>query len=131
MQAWTFIYLPVDTALLPHDIYGMTETVTVTDRAAARIREIVALSPQGLGLRLSVNGGGCSGFQYEFAVADTVSGDDAILEHAGAKVFLDPVSQPFVAGSVLDFVDDLIGQSFKVSNPNATASCGCGTSFSI
>jgi iron-sulfur cluster insertion protein len=109
----------------------MTETITVTDRAAARIREIVAATPQGMGLRLSVNGGGCSGFQYDFSITDQAGEDDLVLEHAGAKVFLDSVSQPFVTGSELDFVDDLIGQSFRVKNPNATASCGCGTSFSI
>jgi iron-sulfur cluster insertion protein len=109
----------------------MTNTVTVTDRAASRIRDIVAASPNGLGLRLAVNGGGCSGFQYEFSIAESASDDDIVLEHDGARVILDTVSSPFVAGSVLDFVDDLIGQSFRVNNPNATASCGCGTSFSI
>jgi iron-sulfur cluster assembly accessory protein len=109
----------------------MTHPITVTDRAAARIREIVAATPQGVGLRLAVNGGGCSGFQYEFSVAGNTADDDIVLEHEGARVIVDSTSQPFVAGSVLDFVDDLIGQSFKVRNPNATASCGCGTSFSV
>ncbi len=127
----SLFYLPVDTALLPHNICGMTNTVTVTDRAASRIRDIVAASPNGLGLRLAVNGGGCSGFQYEFSIAESAADDDIILEHDGAKVILDAVSSPFVSGSVLDFVDDLIGQSFRVNNPKATASCGCGTSFSI
>jgi iron-sulfur cluster insertion protein len=102
-----------------------------TDRAVARIKVIVAATPGGLGLRLAVNGGGCSGFQYDFSIAEAVSDDDLVLEQGGAKVLLDPMSQPFLAGAELDFADDLIGQSFKVNNPNATASCGCGTSFSI
>ena len=82
-------------------------------------------------LRISVSGGGCSGFQYGFDLETNRESDDLVIERDGATVLIDPVSLPFMAGSVIDFVDDLIGQSFQVRNPNATASCGCGTSFSI
>ncbi|MGL4496363.1 MAG: HesB/IscA family protein, partial [Beijerinckiaceae bacterium] len=82
-------------------------------------------------LRVSVNGGGCSGFQYAFSFDQTRQPDDLVLEKDGATVLIDSVSVPYMAGSVLDFVDDLIGQSFKIVNPKATASCGCGTSFSL
>ena len=105
--------------------------ITITGRAADRIREIVGNSPGSRALRIAVNGGGCSGFQYEFALAGAAAGDDLVVERDGAMVLIDPVSQAYVEGSELDFVDDLIGQSFKVRNPNATASCGCGTSFSL
>lgn len=105
--------------------------ITITDRAASRIREIVGGHPGSHALRIAVNGGGCSGFQYDFALSGPATDDDLVLERDGAVVLIDAVSQSFVAGSEIDFVDDLIGQSFKVRNPNATASCGCGTSFSI
>ena len=82
-------------------------------------------------LRVSVSGGGCSGFQYEFGFDQAKGADDLVIEKDGATVLVDSVSLPFVAGSVLDFVDDLMGQAFRVENPNATAACGCGTSFSI
>lgn len=109
----------------------MTGSFSFTDRAAARIAEIVSSHPKGMGLRVSVNGGGCSGFQYDFSIAEIATADDIVLERDGARVLLDSLSLPFVEGAELDFVDDLIGQSFRVKNPNATASCGCGTSFSI
>jgi iron-sulfur cluster assembly accessory protein len=82
-------------------------------------------------LRVSVEGGGCSGFQYKFDLVGASQPDDIVIEKEGAQVLIDPVSLGFLAGSEIDFVDDLIGQSFKVRNPNATASCGCGTSFSV
>ena len=82
-------------------------------------------------LRVSVSGGGCSGFQYNFTFDQTRNEDDLIVEKDGVVVLVDSVSLPFVEGSTLDFVDDLMGQSFRVANPNATAACGCGTSFSI
>ena len=82
-------------------------------------------------LRVSVNGGGCSGFQYEFGFDTKRQPDDIVIEREGATVLVDSVSVPFLEGSTLDFVDDLMGQSFRVRNPNATASCGCGTSFSL
>ncbi len=109
----------------------MTASITITDRAASRIREIVAKEPGKAALRIAVNGGGCSGFQYEFNLADAIADDDLVIESGGAKALVDPVSQGFLAGSQIDFVDDLMGQSFRITNPNATSSCGCGTSFSI
>jgi iron-sulfur cluster assembly accessory protein len=109
----------------------MSQPVTVTDRAAKRIAEIVAGEAAARALRISVEGGGCSGFQYKFDLVPEAAEDDMILERAGAKVFIDPVSLGFLSGSEIDFVDDLIGASFRVNNPKATASCGCGTSFSL
>ena len=105
--------------------------VTLSDRAARRIAEIVAGEPDKPLLRVSVEGGGCSGFQYKFDLVDISEPDDLIIERAGARVLIDRVSLAYMAGSEIDFVDDLIGSSFRVINPNATASCGCGTSFSI
>ncbi|MBL8847109.1 MAG: iron-sulfur cluster insertion protein ErpA [Hyphomicrobium zavarzinii] len=109
----------------------MTHTVTLTDRAARRIEEIVAEEPANTMLRISVEGGGCSGFQYKFDLVDTAASDDVVVEKSTAKVLIDPVSLEYLAGAEIDFVDDLIGASFKIQNPNATASCGCGTSFSL
>jgi iron-sulfur cluster assembly accessory protein len=109
----------------------MSDTIAVTDRAASRIKEIVAGDPGKTALRVSVNGGGCSGFQYDFALDDMRNDDDLVVEKDGATVLIDSVSLVYLTGSKIDFVDDLIGQAFKISNPNATASCGCGTSFSI
>ena len=109
----------------------MTTPVTISDRAARRIGEILGKEGDGAMLRISVEGGGCSGFQYKFGVERTRAEDDLVLERDGAVVVVDPASVPFLAGSEVDFVDDLIGASFRVANPNATASCGCGTSFSI
>ncbi len=96
-----------------------------------RIAAIMAKEPTGSMLRVSVSGGGCSGFQYGFDIVQTQNDDDLSIEKDGSVVLVDSVSLPFVAGSTLDFVDDLMGQSFRVANPNATAACGCGTSFSI
>jgi len=103
----------------------------VTERAALRIVKVLAGEPAGAMLRVSVNGGGCSGFQYAFDVAFERNEDDIIIEKDGATVLIDSVSLDFLRGSRLDFVDDLMGQAFRIDNPNATASCGCGTSFSI
>mgnify|MGYP006265788229 FL=1 len=108
-----------------------SQNFSVTERAAKRIRTILASEPEGSKLRVSVSGGGCSGFQYGFAVETSDAVDDIRVERDGAVVLIDPTSLPFLEGSTLDFVDDLMGQSFRVENPNATASCGCGTSFSI
>ena len=105
--------------------------ISLTERAARRINEIMGGEPSGSMLRISVNGGGCSGFQYAFDVAQSRHDDDIIVERDGATVLIDQVSLPFLEGSTIDFVDDLIGQSFKIQNPQATASCGCGTSFSV
>ena len=110
----------------------MTEaSVTISERAARRIGEILKTEGDGAMLRISVEGGGCSGFQYKFDVERARAEDDLVISREGAVVLVDPASVPFLAGSELDFVDDLIGASFRVVNPNATASCGCGTSFSI
>lgn len=108
-----------------------TAPFAVTDRAARRIAEIVAGEPVARMLRLAVEGGGCSGFQYKFDLVAGPDADDLLIERAGATVVIDPTSIEYLAGSQLDFVDDLIGSSFRVLNPNATASCGCGTSFSL
>ena len=113
----------------------MTTPVTVTERAAHRIKEILAAASLGSAaarmLRVSVEGGGCSGFQYKFDLVGEALPDDIVIERSGATVVVDPVSVPYMLGSELDFVDDLIGASFKVNNPKATASCGCGTSFTL
>ncbi len=105
--------------------------LVLTERAARRIHEIMRAEPAGSMLRISVNGGGCSGFQYAFDVDRTRRDDDVVIEREGATVLVDQVSLQYMDGSVIDFVDDLIGQSFKIENPHATASCGCGTSFSL
>jgi len=105
--------------------------LTITDRAARRIGEILKTEPSGAMLRLSVLGGGCSGFQYKFDVEKTKSDDDAIIVRDGVTMLVDSVSLQYLAGSEVDFVEDLIGASFKVNNPQAKASCGCGTSFSL
>ena len=105
--------------------------VTVSTRAAKRIAAILASEPAPAMLRLAVTGGGCSGFSCNFALDETRLDDDLLVEEGGAKILIDPVSLDFLAGSEIDFTDDLMGQAFKVNNPNATSSCGCGTSFSV
>jgi len=105
--------------------------ISVSDRAANRIVDIVGKAERAGALRVSVLGGGCSGFRYEFDIVDNTNDDDLIIEKLGARVAIDPISIPYMAGSEIDFVDDLIGAAFKIHNPNATASCGCGTSFSL
>ena len=109
----------------------MTANVTVSEKAARRIGEILKAEPAGTMLRVSVEGGGCSGFQYKFDMERDKAQDDIVIARDGAVVLIDPVSVQYMAGSEIDFVDDLIGASFKVKNPNATASCGCGTSFAL
>ena len=106
-------------------------SIELTDRAVRRVAEILAAEPRGAALRIGVSGGGCSGFQYTFDIASDRAADDLALEGAGALVLIDPVSIEYMKGCRIDFVDDLMGQSFRVDNPNAVASCGCGTSFSI
>lgn len=101
----------------------------VTDRAFERLAEIGA-SDQGQALRVAVEGGGCSGFQYEIKL-DAPAEDDMVLEGHGEKVIVDSVSLPFLANAVIDFTEELIGARFVIDNPNATSSCGCGTSFSM
>ncbi len=111
-----------------------TETalpVTVSASAARRIAAILKAEPEATMLRLAVTGGGCSGFQYNFALDDRRMDDDLVLERDGAVVLIDPVSLDFLVGAEIDFSNDLIGAAFKVNNPNAQSSCGCGTSFSV
>ncbi len=106
--------------------------VTVTERAAARIVKIAANEAiNSAALRVSVEGGGCSGFQYKFDMVAARDADDVVLTLGAATVLIDPVSLQYMAGSQIDFVDDLMGASFKITNPNAVASCGCGTSFTL
>jgi iron-sulfur cluster assembly accessory protein len=108
------------------------ETVRLTDKAARRVSRILSKEVPGTVLRISVAGGGCSGFQYEYNLVQEEPGaDDLVLERDGARVLIDSLSLEFMGGAEIDFVDDLIGQSFQIKNPNAVASCGCGTSFAI
>ncbi len=109
----------------------MTVNVTVSERAARRIDEILKGEPAGAMLRVSVEGGGCSGFSYKFGIEQAKGDDDLVIARDGATVLIDAVSVGYMAGSEIDFVDDLIGASFKVKNPKATSACGCGTSFSL
>jgi iron-sulfur cluster assembly accessory protein len=102
----------------------------VTDRAYARLAEIAEVTGDARALRVGVSGGGCSGFQYDIRL-DEPAADDMVLEKDGQKVLVDPVSLPFLQNAVIDFTDELIGARFVVENPNASSSCGCGTSFSI
>jgi|TARA_R110002110_G_scaffold286189_1_gene500538 iron-sulfur cluster assembly accessory protein len=107
----------------------LTIPPSVTPRAFARLSQIGAAA-QGKALRVAVEGGGCSGFQYEIDL-DEAKDDDLILEGAGEKVLIDAVSLPFLASAVIDFSEELIGARFVINNPNASSSCGCGTSFSM
>lgn len=108
-----------------------TETVTLSEAAAKRIAAIVEADADKSALRVSVEGGGCSGFSYKFDLDKQPSGDDIVITRDGATVLIDPMSLIYMAGSEIDFVDNLLGQSFQIKNPNAVASCGCGTSFSV
>ncbi|MET0874898.1 MAG: iron-sulfur cluster insertion protein ErpA [Pseudolabrys sp.] len=109
----------------------MSTGITVSERAAKRIGEILKGEPAGTMLRVSVEGGGCSGFQYKFDMERAKAADDLVISRDTAVVLIDPMSVNYMAGSEIDFVDDLIGASFKVKNPQAKASCGCGTSFAL
>ena len=108
-----------------------TTQVTLSQAAAARIAKILDSEPEKSALRVSVSGGGCSGFQYGFDLDAAANDDDVIVERDGVQVYIDSISLMYMQGSEIDFVDDLIGQSFQIKNPNATAACGCGTSFSV
>jgi len=105
--------------------------VTVSDNAFNRIEKILSKEDTKTALRVSVEGGGCSGFSYKFDLVDDEQDDDIVLEKGNARVLIDNLSLVYMAGSEIDFVDDLMGQSFQIKNPNAIASCGCGTSFSV
>ncbi len=113
-------------------IAEMPAPINFTDSAAAKVAQLIEEEGNpDLKLRVFVQGGGCSGFQYGFDIDQTRQPDDIVVERDGATVLVDETSLQFLKGSVVDFVDDLIGQSFKIENPQATSSCGCGTSFSI
>lgn len=106
-------------------------TLTLSPAAAQRVAQIAAKQGKPALLRLSVEGGGCSGFQYRFGLADAPDGEDLVAETAGVKLLVDPVSHDLVAGCVVDYVESLGGAAFRVENPNAAASCGCGSSFAV
>jgi iron-sulfur cluster assembly accessory protein len=105
--------------------------LTLTPSAAARVAAIAVRQARPAMLRLSVEGGGCSGFQYKFDLADAAEADDSVSETDGVKLLVDPVSLDLLTGSVVDFVESLGGAAFQVSNPNAASGCGCGSSFGI
>ncbi len=105
--------------------------VRVSASAAKRISVILQKRPDARALRVAVDGGGCSGFSYRFEFAGDPEPDDLIIERDGVFVYIDEVSVPFLEGAEIDFAEELIGSAFRINNPNATASCGCGTSFSI
>jgi iron-sulfur cluster assembly accessory protein len=107
------------------------EAVTITERAARQIGQILGREAPGAMLRVSVEGGGCSGFQYKFDVDRGQGEDDTVIRRDGVSVLIDAVSLNYLAGSEIDYVDDLIGASFRINNPQAKTSCGCGTSFSL
>jgi iron-sulfur cluster assembly accessory protein len=109
----------------------MEANVTLSDAAAKKITQIVGAEAGKQALRVSVEGGGCSGFSYKFDLAEAPQDDDVVVANGDAKVLIDSLSLVYMAGSEIDFVDNLLGQSFQIKNPNAVASCGCGTSFSI
>jgi iron-sulfur cluster assembly accessory protein len=112
-------------------VLDLSLPVTVSDRAFARLAEIGEETGSAPCLRVAVLGGGCSGFQYEFTLEDGPAEGDTVIEKDGRRVLVDEESLPFLEGSVVDFKDELIGARFAVENPNATATCGCGTSFSL
>ena len=105
--------------------------IALSPSAAARVAAIAARQGKPAILRLSVDGGGCSGFQYQFGLADAAEADDIVTDTDGVKLVVDPVSLDLVAGCIVDFVESLGGSAFRVENPNATAGCGCGSSFAV
>ena len=105
--------------------------VALSERAALRIAKIIANEKEANALRVSVEGGGCSGFQYRYELVNDSEKDDIVLEKEGAKVLIDSISLQYLDGAEIDFVTDIIGESFQIKNPNAIAACGCGTSFSV
>lgn len=108
-----------------------TENISVTDAVFSQLLAILETEGADKMLRVAVLGGGCSGFQYKFDLETTTTDDDIVIEKDGARVVIDSVSQPFLDGAVIDYKDELIGAHFAIDNPNATSSCGCGTSFSL
>jgi iron-sulfur cluster assembly accessory protein len=119
----------VSEAVAPY-LVGMSD-IALSPSAASRVAAIAARQDKPAILRLSVDGGGCAGFQYRFELAETIAADDAIAEEEGVTLVVDPISLDLVRGSTVDFVESLGGAAFQVTNPNAASGCGCGTSFSI
>jgi iron-sulfur cluster insertion protein len=113
-----------------HDPSADAATVSISESAARRLNKILK-AEDASALRISVKGGGCSGFQYAFDIENAQADDDVVISRDGATIVVDPVSLEYMKGSVVDFVDDLMGQAFKVRNPNAVATCGCGVSFTV
>ena len=105
--------------------------LTISPSAAARIGELLREEPEGAMLRIAVSGGGCSGFQYGFSFDTAQTDEDRTFERNGARVVIDETSLELLAGSEIDFVEDLSGSTFAIKNPNASSSCGCGSSFAI
>lgn len=110
---------------------GMDQPIALSPSAASRVATIAAKQGCDAALRLAVEGGGCSGFQYRFGLAEGIESEDTVVETDGVKLVVDPVSLDLVRGSVVDFIESLGGSAFRVENPNAAAGCGCGSSFSI
>jgi iron-sulfur cluster assembly accessory protein len=105
--------------------------ITMTEQAARRVQAILSKEEEGSALRISVNGGGCSGFSYAFDIGKETVPDDLVLKKDGATILIDAISVGYMQGATIDFSDDLMGQSFRIDNPMATSGCGCGTSFSL
>lgn len=118
-------------ALASNPSYLSRVTVTLTANAARRVAAIAERQGKPAMLRLAVDGGGCAGFTYRFALAEAADADDVVVETDGVKLLVDPMSLGLVEGSAVDFVEDLGGAAFKVQNPNAASGCGCGSSFSV
>jgi iron-sulfur cluster insertion protein len=110
---------------------SVTARIQITESAAARVAAIAAKQGKPAILRLSVDGGGCSGFQYKFGLADDVEADDIVAETAGVRLVVDPISLDLVDGALVDYVESLGGSAFRVTNPQAASGCGCGSSFSV
>ena len=107
------------------------EPVSVSASAAKRIAALTTAEGPAMMFRIAVNGGGCSGYQYEFTFDDTRTDDDVLIERDGARLLIDQVSLDFLGGSEVDFIEGLMGSHFEIKNPNAKSSCGCGTSFAV
>ena len=116
----------METSIIPAEV-----DFSVTDAAARRIGQILSSEPAGSFLRLSVEGGGCSGFSYKYDVTQEQGDDDLVIEKEGAKIVVDRISIDYIKGSQLDYKADLMGSAFKITNPLATAKCGCGSSFAV
>ena len=116
----------------PEYFRTMSAGISISDRAAERVSFLLGQQQgEDLMLRVSVSGGGCSGFQYGFAFDDARNDDDLVFSHAGVDVVVDEMSLELLEGAEIDFVEDLAGAAFRIDNPNATASCGCGSSFAV